>query len=63
MERTKSNTTQAVKQNKSETGSDLTTRELDEKPISCREQPREGRPQTLIAAVPTASNRNPVRTQ
>ncbi|WZZ64758.1 hypothetical protein YC2023_076128 [Brassica napus] len=56
MERTKSNTTQAVKQNKSETGSDLTTRELDEKPISCSEQPREGRPQTLIAALLTETH-------
>ncbi|CAG7872231.1 unnamed protein product [Brassica rapa] len=61
MERTKSNTTQAVKQYKSKMGSDLTTRKLDEKPISCRELPREGRPQTLIVIVPTASNRNPER--
>ncbi|KAG5382797.1 hypothetical protein IGI04_034267 [Brassica rapa subsp. trilocularis] len=34
-------------------------RELDEKPISCRELPKEGRSQTMIAMVPTASNRNP----
>ncbi|CAN6863668.1 hypothetical protein Bca4012_045668 [Brassica carinata] len=55
MERTKSNTTQAIEQCKCETGSDLTTRELDEKPISCRELPREGRPQTLNATVHTYS--------
>lgn len=36
---------------------------LDEKPVSYRELPREGRPQTLNATAPTASNENPELTR